>query len=74
MMNMAMKTLLETMRNEDRHWVGDGFPVRSLFSYQGDTRTITPFLLFDYAGLIASNRTKARRGGSASIRTAGSRP
>ena len=49
-MNMAMKTLLETMRNEDRHWVGDGFPVRSLFSYQGDTRAITPFLLFDYAG------------------------
>jgi redox-sensitive bicupin YhaK (pirin superfamily) len=32
------------------HWVGDGFPVRSLFSYQGDTRAISPFLLFDYAG------------------------
>lgn len=32
------------------HWVGDGFPVRSLFSYQGDTKAISPFLLFDYAG------------------------
>jgi len=32
------------------HWVGDGFPVRSLFSYQGDTRVISPFLLLDYAG------------------------
>jgi redox-sensitive bicupin YhaK (pirin superfamily) len=32
------------------HWVGDGFPVRSLFSYQGDTKVISPFLLFDYAG------------------------
>lgn len=32
------------------HWVGDGFPVRSLFSYHGDTRAISPFLLFDYAG------------------------
>jgi redox-sensitive bicupin YhaK (pirin superfamily) len=32
------------------HWVGDGFPVRSLFSYQGDTRAISPFLLLDYAG------------------------
>ena len=32
------------------HWVGDGFPVRSLFSYHGDARSISPFLLFDYAG------------------------
>ena len=32
------------------HWVGDGFPVRSLFSYQGDTKAISPFLLLDYAG------------------------
>ena len=32
------------------HWVGDGFPVRSLFSYGGDAQAISPFLLFDYAG------------------------
>jgi len=32
------------------HWVGDGFPVRSLFSYQGDTKAVSPFLLLDYAG------------------------
>jgi len=32
------------------HWVGDGFPVRSLFSYHGDTKAISPFLLLDYAG------------------------
>jgi redox-sensitive bicupin YhaK (pirin superfamily) len=30
--------------------LGDGFPVRSLFSYNGDARAISPFLLFDYAG------------------------
>jgi redox-sensitive bicupin YhaK (pirin superfamily) len=30
------------------HWVGDGFPVRTLFSY-GDGPTISPFLLLDYA-------------------------
>jgi redox-sensitive bicupin YhaK (pirin superfamily) len=45
-----MKKVLETLRNEDGHWVGDGFPVRSLFSYHGDTDAVSPFLLFDYAG------------------------
>ncbi|HMH30760.1 MAG TPA: pirin family protein [Steroidobacteraceae bacterium] len=31
------------------HWVGDGFPVRSLFSYDQLGRHISPFLLLDYA-------------------------
>lgn len=45
-----MKTLDTILRNDRGHWVGDGFPVRSLFSYHGDTAAISPFLLFDYAG------------------------
>jgi redox-sensitive bicupin YhaK (pirin superfamily) len=45
-----MKKLLEILRSSGGHWVGDGFPVRSLFGYSGDTRAISPFLLFDYAG------------------------
>lgn len=45
-----MKTLETILRNDTQHWVGDGFPVRSLFSYNGDTSAISPFLLFDYAG------------------------
>ena len=45
-----MKTLETILRNESGHWVGDGFPVRSLFNYQGDTTLISPFLLFDFAG------------------------
>lgn len=45
-----MKKLLEILRSSGGHWVGDGFPVRSLFGYNGDTRAISPFLLFDYAG------------------------
>lgn len=45
-----MKQLIDVIRNEGGHWVGDGFPVRSLFSYHGDTKAISPFLLFDYAG------------------------
>jgi quercetin 2,3-dioxygenase len=32
------------------HWVGDGFPVRSLFSYERFGQQISPFLLLDYAG------------------------
>ena len=47
-----MTKTIETIMHAPRsgHWVGDGFPVRSLFSYQGDTKAISPFLLFDYAG------------------------
>ena len=45
-----MKQIAEVMRANGGHWVGDGFPVRSLFSYHGDTEAISPFLLFDYAG------------------------
>lgn len=32
------------------HWVGDGFPVRSLFSYRNHGKQLSPFLLLDYAG------------------------
>ena len=32
------------------HWVGDGFPVRSIFSYDGLGReALSPFLMLDYA-------------------------
>lgn len=45
-----MKKLVEVLRSQGGHWVGDGFPVRSLFSYHGDARALSPFLLFDYGG------------------------
>lgn len=32
------------------HWVGDGFPVRTIFSHQEHGAAISPFLLLDYAG------------------------
>jgi quercetin 2,3-dioxygenase len=44
-----MKKVLQVIRNVPQHWVGDGFPVRSLFSYGGGT-DFDPFLLLDYAG------------------------
>ena len=45
-----MKRLLFTQRTDTPHWVGDGFPVRSVFTYNDFAREISPFLLMDYAG------------------------
>ncbi|MDX9732276.1 MAG: pirin family protein [Bdellovibrionales bacterium] len=45
-----MKKVLFTQRSDTPHWVGDGFPVRSIFSYNDLAREISPFLLMDYAG------------------------
>jgi hypothetical protein len=48
--------------NDRQHWVGDGFPVRSLFSYNTLGAHISPFLLLDYAGPYNFEPTKRRRG------------
>jgi len=45
-----MKTILELSSNPRGHWVGDGFPVRSLFSYSTHSKVLSPFLLLDFAG------------------------
>ena len=45
-----MKKLLHITRDVPQHWVGDGFPVRSLFSYGRNAAAVDPFLLLDYAG------------------------
>jgi len=45
-----MKTILGIHRSPHAHWVGDGFPVRSLFTYDNLASRISPFLLLDYAG------------------------
>lgn len=44
------KALLGTYPGPKGHWVGDGFPVRSLFSYDNLGQALSPFLLLDYAG------------------------
>lgn len=45
-----MKNIIGIYSAPRSHWVGDGFPVRSLFSYQSHGKQLSPFLLFDYAG------------------------
>jgi redox-sensitive bicupin YhaK (pirin superfamily) len=44
---MAAKQIFKVRRGVHPHWVGDGFPVRTLFSYHD--RWMDPFLLLDYA-------------------------
>ncbi|MFV3381322.1 pirin family protein [Pseudomonas sp. NY15354] len=57
-----MKKILGVHRSPHGHWVGDGFPVRSLFTYDNLARHISPFLLLDYAGPHDFTPTTARRG------------
>jgi len=57
-----MKKILGIHRSPHGHWVGDGFPVRSLFTYDNLARHISPFLLLDYAGPHDFTPTTARRG------------
>ncbi len=45
-----MKKVLGVLTNPHKHWVGDGFPVRSLFSYGAGSEQVSPFLLLDHAG------------------------
>ncbi|MGN6580323.1 MAG: pirin family protein [Bordetella sp.] len=44
-----MKRILGVYSAPRQHWVGDGFPVRSLFGYDGLGRQLSPFLLLDHA-------------------------
>jgi redox-sensitive bicupin YhaK (pirin superfamily) len=49
-MEIAMKNVIRISRGEPGHWVGDGFPVRTVMSYHEDPAAISPFLLLDHAG------------------------
>jgi quercetin 2,3-dioxygenase len=44
-----MKKVIGVYRNQNTHWVGDGFLVKNLFSYDRLGQAISPFLLLDYA-------------------------
>lgn len=57
-----MKTIIGIYTSPQGHWVGDGFPVRTLFSYDGLGKHISPFLLLDHAGPANFTPTEQRRG------------
>ncbi len=49
-------------RGAEFHWVGDGFPVRSIFSYNDLGKELSPFLLLDYAAPYEFSPATVRRG------------
>ncbi|GAB2708220.1 pirin family protein [Comamonas sediminis] len=57
-----MKNVLHVQDAPRQHWVGDGFPVRSLFSYQSHGKVLSPFLLLDFAGPADFAPASAPRG------------
>ncbi len=57
-----MRPICEIHRAGEHHWVGDGFPVRSVFSYDGLGGELSPFLLLDHAGPAKFAPTDRQRG------------
>ena len=57
-----MKNIIGIYTSPHMHWVGDGFPVRTLFSYDNLAKHISPFLLLDHAGPAEFTPTTERRG------------
>jgi redox-sensitive bicupin YhaK (pirin superfamily) len=57
-----MKKLIGLQGNDRGHWVGDGFPVRTLFFYQDLGKQMSPFLMLDYAGPAEFPSTTERKG------------
>ncbi|SFH12452.1 pirin family protein [Pseudomonas sp. NFACC45] len=57
-----MKNIIGVYTSPRAHWVGDGFPVRTLFSYDNLGKHISPFLLLDHAAPTPFEPTTERRG------------
>jgi len=57
-----VKKLRCIQRSVDRHWVGNGFPVRTLLAYPNLGSALSPFLLLDYAGPMEFPPTDERLG------------
>lgn len=58
-----MKKIIGIYQSPRSHWVGDGFPVRSMFSYSNHGKYLNPFLLLDRAGPFAFPSSNAANRG-----------
>ena len=58
----SVKRILAVRGTDDMHWVGNGFPVRTLFSYNDSPQEFSPFLLLDYAAPRTFPPTSKRLG------------
>jgi quercetin 2,3-dioxygenase len=56
------RTITEISGPLSTHWVGNGFPVRTLLVPQVQGQASSPFLLLDYAGPREFSPTEGRRG------------
>jgi redox-sensitive bicupin YhaK (pirin superfamily) len=45
---MTVKKLIDIVKPPPKHWVGNGFHVHSMFSYDDNPELISPFLLLDF--------------------------
>lgn len=59
---MSTKNIIRTIRSNGGHWVGDGFPVNTMFSYNTHGTEISPFLMLDYAGPAEFEPANKQRG------------
>jgi redox-sensitive bicupin YhaK (pirin superfamily) len=57
-----MRRILGVHSAPRSHWVGDGFPVRTILSHHDQGQHVSPFILLDYAGPAKFTPTTLRRG------------
>lgn len=57
-----MRDILGIYSAPRQHWVGDGFPVRTMLSHHDQGQHISPFIMLDYAGPARFTPTSERRG------------
>jgi redox-sensitive bicupin YhaK (pirin superfamily) len=57
-----MKRVASIHRPGESHWVGDGFPVHTVLTYQELGAEVTPFLLLDHAGPAEFEASERERG------------
>src|SRR5260221_14467112 len=58
----SAKKVAEVRHAPEKHWVGDGFPVHSIFSYNDEPEKTSPFLLLDYAAPMEIKPSPEPRG------------
>lgn len=57
-----MRQILGIHSAPQQHWVGDGFPVRTMLSHHDQGQHVSPFIMLDYAGPARFEPTQQRRG------------
>ncbi len=60
---ISMKPIAHVLSPQERHWVGDGFAVSTIFSpHQLDAQILSPFILLDHAAPRRFSPTSKPRG------------